>query len=54
MVTSWLLKLSIDSLYPEKSGDMFCIIPMVRSYHSYIESSKALSNQCYSLEMHAI
>ena len=31
-----LLKLSIDSLYPEKSGGMFCIISMVKSCQYYI------------------
>ena len=31
-----LLKLSIDSLYPEKSGSTFCIISMVKSCQSYI------------------
>ena len=31
-----LLKLFIDSLYPEKSGGMFCIISMVKSCQSYI------------------
>ena len=30
-----LLKLSIDSLYPEKSGGIFCIISMVKSCESY-------------------
>ena len=41
-VTSWLLKLSIDSLHPEKSGDIFCNIPMVRSCHSYLWSVNTL------------
>ena len=41
-VTSWLLKLSIDYSYPEKSGDMFCIIPIVKSCHSYTGSANTL------------
>ena len=45
-VTSWLLKLSIGSLYPEKSGNMFCIIPMVRSCHSYIGSGGKILVNC--------
>ena len=38
-VTFWLLKLSIDSLYSEKSGDMFF-------YYSYGQVMSFLHREC--------